>query len=133
VVRAILRDDQNVMRNRQKFAAPYPKQRRYRRFDLEFPVHLSFPSAGTACELHTISRNVSIGGLLLEAKNPPPTQTQVSLTIEVKGPRLRRSIRLQGEGKVVRVERLKASAGFAIAIECKCPIAEIENHLPATG
>ena len=121
------------MRNRQNFVAPYPRQRRYRRFDLEFPVHLSFPSAGTARELHTTSANVSIGGFLLKATDPLPTQTQVSLTIEVKGPRLRHSVRLRGEGKVVRVERLEAGAGFAIAIECKRPITEIENHLPATG
>jgi hypothetical protein len=121
------------MRNRQNLAAPYPRQRRHRRFDLEFPVHLSFQSASTARELHTISRNVSIGGLLLKANNPLPTQTQVSLTIEVKGPHLRRSVRLQGEGKVVRVERLEAGSGFAIAIECKRPITEIENHLPATA
>ena len=122
-----------LMRNRQNFAAPYPRLRRYRRFDLEFPVHLSFPSAGTARELHTISTNVSIGGFLLKASDPLPTQTQVSLTIEVKGPRLRRSIRLQGEGKVVRVERLEVGSGFALAIECKRPITEIENHLPASG
>jgi hypothetical protein len=97
------------MRNRQNFTAPYPRQRRYRRFDLEFPVHLSFPSAGTACELHTVSRNVSIGGLLLKANNPLPTQTQVSLTIEVKGPRLRRSVRLQASSLAYAVAHFASS------------------------
>jgi len=114
-------------------AGPYKRERRYRRFDLQFPVHVTFPSAGTVRELDAISRNVSIGGLLLKAKDSLPPETQVSLTIEVKGPRLRRPVRLVGEGQVVRVERLEPGAGFALAIECKHPIAEIENHLPATG
>ena len=114
-------------------AGPYPRERRYRRFDLQFPVHVAFPSAGKVRELDAISRNVSIGGLLLKANDSLPPETQVSLTIEAKGPRLRRPVRLVGEGQVVRVERLEPGAGFAIAIECKRPIAEIENHLPATS
>ena len=100
-------------------ASPYPRERRYRRFDLQFLVDLSFCSAGAICELHTASRNVSIGGLLLKAPNQLPARTQVSLTIEVKGPRLRRPVRILGEGDVVRVEQLEPGAGFAIAIECK--------------
>ena len=114
-------------------AGPYPRERRYRRFDLQFPVHLSFPSAGSVGELHTTSRNVSIGGLLLKANDSLPQHTQVSLIIEVKAPRLRRPIRLLGDGEVVRVEQLEPGAGFAIAIECKHPMAEIENHLPAAS
>jgi hypothetical protein len=118
--------------NFQDSTAPYRRERRYRRFDLQYPVHLSFPSCGTVRELDAISRNVSIGGLLLRANDSLLLHTQVSLSIEVQGPRLRRPVRLVGEGEIVRVERLE-SAGFAIAIECKRPIAEIENHLPATG
>lgn len=118
---------------RQDSCEPYQRERRYRRFDLQFPVHLSFPSSGEVRELSAISRNVSIGGLLLKATNSLPPQTEVSLTIEVKGPRLRRPVRVLGEGQVVRVERLESGAGFAIAIECKRPITEIENHLPAAG
>ncbi len=114
-------------------AGPYPRERRYRRFDLHFPVHLSFPSAGSVGELHATSRNVSIGGLLLKTSDSLPPHTQVSLIIDVKAPRLRRPIRLLGEGEVVRVEQLEPGAGFAIAIECKHPIAEIENHLPAAS
>src|ERR1700746_150036 len=114
-------------------SGPYQRERKYRRFDLQFPVHLSFPSGGTIRELDTVSRNVSIGGLLLSANDSLPPQTQVSLTIEAKGLRLRRLVRLFGEGEVVRVEQLEPGGGFAIAIECKRPIAEIEDHLPATG
>ena len=114
-------------------AGLYQRERRYRRFNLEFPVRLSFPSRGTVRELATISKNVSIGGMLLRSNDSLPPHTQVSLTMDVQDPRLRRPIQLLGEGQVVRVEPLESDAGFAIAIECKRPITEIENHLRATG
>jgi hypothetical protein len=116
----------------QDSAGPYRRERRYRRFDLELPVRLSFPFSGTVHELDTISRNVSIGGLLLRANDSLPPHTRVSLTMDVQGPRLRRPVRLLSEGEVVRVERLESGAGFAIAIECKRPITDMENHLPAS-
>jgi hypothetical protein len=109
----------------------YSKERKYRRFELQLPVWLSFPSAGFVHKLEGISKNVSMGGVLVKATDHIPTRTQVSLTMDVRGPRLQRPVRLLGEGEVVRVERLEAGAGFAIAIECRRPIAEIEN--PATG
>jgi hypothetical protein len=109
----------------------YSKERKYRRFELQLPVWLSFPSAGFVHKLEGISKNVSMGGVLVKASDHVPTRTQVSLTMDVRGPRLRRPVRLLGEGEVVRVERLEAGAGFAIAIECRRPIAEIEN--PAIG
>jgi PilZ domain-containing protein len=112
---------------------PYARERRYRRFDLQFPVRLSFSSRGTVHELDTMSRNISIGGLLLRANDSLPPHTRVSLTMDVQGPRLRRPVRLLSEGEVVRVERLESGAGFAIAIECEHPITDMENHLPAAG
>ncbi len=112
---------------------PYPRERRYRRFNLEFPVCLSFPSRGAVRELRATSRNVSIGGLLLRSDNSLPPHTRVSLTMDVQDPRLRHPVRLVSEGEVVRVQQLESGAGFAIAIECKHPMTEIENHLPATG
>lgn len=118
---------------RRESGEPYPRERRHRRFDLQFPVLLNFPSAGKVRELRAISRNVSIGGLLLKAADSLPPKTEVTFTIEVMGPRLRHPIRLLGEGQVVRVEQLETGAGFAFAIECKHPLAEIENHLPAAG
>lgn len=117
----------------QNSGEPYQEKRRYRRFDLQFPVHLRFPSSANVHELRTISRNISIGGLLLKAADSPPPQIAVSFMIELQGPPLRRLIQLLGDGQVVRVERLEASIGFAIAIECKRPIAEIENLVPASG
>jgi len=115
----------------QDFDAPRT-QRRHRRFDLQFPVSLSFPAEGAVRELAGISRNISIGGVLLRVDDPVPIRTRVSLTMAVQDPRLRHPIRLLGKGKVVRVERLDSGAGFAIAIACKRPLTEVEN-LPATG
>jgi len=118
---------------RQESSEPYRRERRHPRFDLQFPVLHNFPSGNKVRELRAISRNVSIGGLLLKAADSLPPKTEVSFTIEVMGPRLRHPIRLMGEGQVVRMEQLEAGAGFTFAIECKHPLAEIENHLPAAG
>ena len=115
----------------QDFDAPHQKERRHRRFDLQFPVSLSFPSEGAVRELEGISRNVSIGGLLLKVNDPVPVRTRVSLPMEVQGPWTGRPVRLRGEGEVVRVERLESGAGFAIAIACNRPIAELKQHVPA--
>jgi hypothetical protein len=115
------------------FDAAHRKERRHRRFDLEFPVSLTFPTGGAVRELAGVSRNISIGGVLLRVVDAVPVRTRVSLTMAVEDPRLRHPIRLLGKGKVVRVERLESGAGFAVAIECKRPITEVETHLPATG
>src|SRR5271155_1039107 len=120
----------SFMRSPQDFDAPDRKERRHRRFDLEFPVALCYPSGGAVRELAGTSRNISIGGLLLRVDDPVPVCTRVSLTMAVEDFRLRHPIRLLGKGKVVRVERLESEAGFAVAIECKRPITEVEN-LPA--
>src|SRR5271169_673193 len=113
------------MPNPQDSSLPFVKERRHRRFDLQIPVSLSFPSEGAVRELAGISKNVSIGGLLLRVNDPVPVRTRVSLTMAVDDPRLRRPVRLLGKGKVVRVEPLQAGAGFAIAIQCRRPITEI--------
>jgi hypothetical protein len=121
------------MRHPLEIDTPHRKERRHRRFDLQFPVSLNFSSGGAVREVAGLSRNVSIGGLLLKVNDPVPVRTQVSLTMAVHDPRLRRPVQLLGKGAVVRVERLEPGAGFAIAIECKRPIIEIEGHLPATS
>ena len=110
---------------------PYQKERRHRRFDLQFPVCLTFRSEGEVRELQTISRNVSVGGLLLSARDRVPPHTRVNLSIDVRSPWSRRPVRLRGEGEVVRVEVLGPGAGFAIAVECKHSITEMEDRLSA--
>jgi len=111
----------------------YPKQRRYRRFDLQVPVCLTFPSAGSVSELAGMSENVSLGGLLLKAPDQLPLRTQVNLTIKLISPWSHRSIRLHSEAEVVRVEALEPGDGYAIAVECKRPMQKIEDHLRAAS
>jgi hypothetical protein len=105
------------------------RQRKHRRFNLHFPVCLSFTSEGAVRELETHSENVSIGGLLLKADAAVPPRTPVSLVMEVKGPWSRRPVRLVAKGEVVRVESLGAGEGFAIAVQCQQPITEMKNRL----
>lgn len=109
----------------------YAQPRRFRRYNLEFPVSLTFADQGRMRELETISKNVSTRGLLLKAANQIPLHTSVNLTMQIKGPAFRRPVRLVGEGEVVRVERLEPEHVFAIAIECKHEIAELENSAGA--
>jgi hypothetical protein len=113
--------------------ALHQKERRHHRFNLQFPVSLSFPSEGAVRELAAISENVSIGGLLLKASDPVSPHTQVKLTMEVKGPWSQRPVRLVARGEVVRLEPLGSGGGFAIAVECRQLITEIKGHLRAAS
>src|SRR5579863_4147741 len=117
----------SAMRKPEGFPPSYPKERRHRRFDLQCSVKLSFPSAGVIRRLDGISKNVSLGGVLVKAGDQIPPRTRVSVAMDVKGLSSRRPLHFLGEGEVVRVERLEAEAGFSIAIECQRPIAQIES------
>jgi HAMP domain-containing protein len=109
----------------------YAKPRRYRRFDLHFPVFLSFPVAGALRRLEASSQNVSLGGLLLKTDEEIPQGTPVRLTMELRSANGGRPVQLLGEGEVVRVEPLGAEAGYDLAIKCKRPITEIWDDFPA--
>jgi len=109
---------------------PDQQERKYRRFKLRYPVHGKFCSGKAVSEFDAVSRNVSIGGLLLETASEIPLHSPVSFTMTVQGGKVIRPIRLAGEGEVVRVESSRPDAWFAIALECKRPIAQIENYLP---
>jgi hypothetical protein len=109
----------------------YAKPRRYRRFDLHFPVFLKFYVAGAIREIKAQSQNVSIGGLLLKTDEDISLGTQVKLTMELRSFNGGRPVHLLAEGKVVRVEPLAARAGYEMAIECRRPITEVWDDLPA--
>lgn len=112
---------------------PYAKERKYRRFALQFPVRLNYAQMGKARKLEATSKNISIGGLLLKSSDPLEPHTHVKVTIEVRSPLSGRSVKLNGEGEVIRVEPIGAGAGYAIAVECKRPISEMGEHLRAAG
>lgn len=104
--------------------------RRYRRFTLRYPVHLLFRSDELTSEVEAVSRNICIAGLLLECPVRIPQHSAVNFVISVQTPTLR-PLELVGEGKVVRVEETRVSGEFAVAVDCKEPIADIEAYFPA--
>jgi hypothetical protein len=103
-----------------KDCPPYLKERKYRRFDLRYPVHVQVHAGDSASELDAVSRNVSLGGILLEAGTSIPQYCPVTLTMTLQGGHLVRPIQLTAEGRVVRVEQ--SNPGFAIAVECSRPL-----------
>jgi hypothetical protein len=107
----------------------YARERRYRRFNLNYPVHVKFRSGNSVSELDATSRNVSLGGMLLETASPIPERTPVSFVMTLGGGRIVRPIELTGDGHVVRVESSQAPSAYAIAVQCKNPITQIEPYL----
>ena len=111
----------------------YALERKFRRFNLRYPVRVKFHSGNPVSELDTVTRNVSLGGMLLETATAIPQHSPVSFVMTLRGGRIVRPIELAGQGKVVRVENLGAGAGFAVAVECKNPITQIEPYLPTAS
>jgi len=114
-------------------AKTYPQERKYRRFDLRYPIHVKVQSGTVASELEAITTNVSLGGLLLQTASLIPPHSRVSFVLTLKGGRIVHPVEVVGEGEVVRVQPSGLGGGFAIAVECKYPITQIERYLPATA
>jgi hypothetical protein len=102
---------------------------KFRRFPLRYPVHVEFRSGELVSELDTVSRNVSVGGLFLEAPLLIPQGSAVSFVMILRGSQFVQAIELSGEGDVVRVEPGAPEARFGIAVKCTAPIRQIENYL----
>jgi hypothetical protein len=109
------------------------QKRRYRRFVLRYPVNVKFGRGKTVSELRAISNNISLGGVLLEAKSAIPAHCDVSFTMTVRGHHIIGPTEIVGKGEVVRVEPHSSGAGFAIAVQCKRPIAQLKSYLPASA
>lgn len=112
---------------------PRPKERRYRRFSLRYPVSVKFDLGNSVSELRAVSRNISIGGVLLEADLALPQHCDVRFIMTVLEHHIIGPTQIIGEGEVVRVEPRGSGAGFAIAVKCKRPISELRAYLPATA
>ena len=110
-----------------------PQERKYRRFQLQYPVRLKVRHVDLIVEFEAVSKNISICGLLLETSSMIPQHTPVSFTVTVDGRELDRPIQFVGEGKVVRVDRKTGREAFAIAVECAQPIQQIDHYFEATG
>ena len=105
--------------------------RRYRRFELAFPVRMKIQSTEPVTEIEAVSKNVSIGGLLVRASLPVPEHTAVTFVLSVHGKQAVRPIHLIGEGEIVRVEREDQERNYVLAVKCNVPLAELVEFLPA--
>ncbi len=103
--------------------------RTYRRFRLEFPVRLKFNIGFTAAEIEAVSKNLSVGGLLLRSAKPVPQHTSVSFVLSVHGSQSLRPVYLMGEGEIVRVEDGEGEGTFVFAVKCDSPVTELEEYL----
>jgi hypothetical protein len=105
--------------------------RTYRRFRLEFPVRLKFRDGSSTTEIDTVSKDISLGGLLVRSALPIPEHTLVSFVLSVHGNRSLRPVYLVGDGEVVRVETTAMDVAFAMAIRCNATVTELEEYLPS--
>ena len=111
----------------------HPRERRYRRFSLRYPVKVRLGSGNSVSELPAISSNISLGGVLLEADSPIPQNCSVSFVMTVQEHHIIGSTQIAGDGEVVRVEPHRSGAGFVIAVKCTRPISELRRYLPASA
>ena len=103
--------------------------RSYRRFELEFPVRLKCEIGSGGGEIEGVSKNVSIGGLLIRSASPVPQQAPVTFTVSVHGAGSLRPVHLRGEGRVIRIESGDIEGTFAIAVSCNSPLTQLEEYL----
>src|SRR5215469_14736281 len=96
------------------------KARRFRRFNIEYPVMVQYQIDGTTAEVKAVTKNVSIGGILITSAIVIPLHTPIRFKICIRKDKASRCIHLAGEGKVVRVERAEKGE-VAIAVECDVP------------
>jgi hypothetical protein len=88
-------------------------------------------SESPATEIEAVSKNVSVGGLLVRSAFMIPQHTAVSFVLSVHGEKAVRPIHLMGEGEIVRVESEEAGTAFVMAVKCKAPVTQLEEYLPA--
>lgn len=119
------------MNNLDRFERPFKWHgRNHRRFALAFPVRLKYQTESTTAEIETVSKNLSVGGLLVRSAYPVPQHATVSFVVSVHGGQSVRPIHLQGEGQIVRIENEEAEGTFVIAVKCDAPVTHLEEYLP---
>jgi len=95
------------------------ERRNNRRFPVSYPIHVKWLHKGLASEVHAVTKNVSVSGLLIDTSVAIPQDCPVEFTMVVHGGHVTRPIPVSGEGHVIRVESPGPAAGCAIAIRCK--------------
>jgi hypothetical protein len=99
-----------------------PDRRSHPRFALRCRAKLDFTSAGTRLQLDCITRNVGVGGLLIESPVSIPKQTPVNFSMTAEGGLTQRGCEFTGSGEVVRVEPDPPGEGYVVAIKSACRI-----------
>ncbi len=108
----------------------FTEQRRHRRFDLRYPVRVEFKLGTSVSELLAVSKNMSLGGILLEADSAIPRECDVRFAMMIRSHHIIGDTQITGEGEIVRVEAHGPGCGFAIAVECTRPISDLQNYFP---
>jgi hypothetical protein len=81
-------------------------------------------------DIDVVSRNISLGGLLVRSATLIPPDTAVTVTLCVYGKAAVRPVHLLGEAHVVRIEQGEKEASFGVAMQCNAPLVELEEYLP---
>ncbi len=97
-------------------------KRKNLRFSLRYPIRLEFSSGGKSFELDALTRNLGIGGLLLESPYPIPIDCSVNFTISAEGEQMVRPLEFAGSGEVVRVDPVLPGVGYTVALRYARPI-----------
>jgi hypothetical protein len=105
------------------------QERKHRRFNLRYPVDVRFAHGNSTSEIRAISKNISMGGVLLEAESTIPQHCDVTFTMTVLGHHIIGPTQITGEGHVVRIEPHRSKRGFAIAVRCTHPILKLEEFV----
>ena len=105
------------------------QERTFRRFNFEHIIRVRFPAGNNAAQFDAVTRNISLGGLLLESAHLVPHRSPVEFTITVRGRSPSRPIQLKGTGKVVRAEPSGKPDRFVLAVACSQPITQMQQHI----
>ena len=82
----------------------YRERRKHRRFSLRCPVHGTFASEDATSQFDGVTRNVSVGGVLLETTPEISLSSLVNFMLTIRDDSVVHPMCLVGEGQVVRVE-----------------------------
>jgi hypothetical protein len=105
------------------------QERRYRRFSLSYPVAVKVDLGTASAEIHAVSENLSLGGILVHADSALPHHCHVNFTLTVQDHHIIGPTRIVGEGEVIRVQPHRSGTGFAIAVRCEHPLAAMGGLL----
>ena len=92
-----------------------PDRRRDRRFIMSHPATVTFKKSPSA-DIAALTKDVSTGGVLLQAETPILEGSEVEVRIAV-----RTGAQLMGSGVVVRTSQ-KGGRMFLIAVRCDMPL-----------